>query len=159
MQPTRTNQNGELAKGATAAADPGRIADVLPHRAKTPQEALGLSGTGGLFKASLQATVLFGVVIGLLTVVPYFLQKPQDGAKAVAPPQPEEKTDDAVAPAPQPKGTPDPTAKTPATPTGPKVQPKDDLLNKLGETGTKSGTPKSKDPFKAGGDDDLPGLK
>ena len=68
MQPPRTNQNGELAKGATATADPGRIADVLPHRAQTPQEALGLSGTGGLMKASLQATVLFGVVIGLLTV-------------------------------------------------------------------------------------------
>ncbi|WP_439631762.1 hypothetical protein [Gemmata sp.] len=157
MQPPRTNQNGELAKVATA--DPGRIADVLPHRAKTPQEALGLSGTGGLFKASLQATVLFGLVIGLLTVVPYFLQKPQDGAKAAAPAPPDEKTDDTTAPAPQPKGTTDPATKTPATPTGPKVQPKDDLLNKLGETGTKSGTPKSKDPFKAGGEDDLPGLK
>lgn len=158
MQPAHTNQNGELAKGATAAADPGRITDVLPHRAQTPQEALGLAGTGGLFKASLQATVLFGLVIGLLTVVPYFMHKPQDGAKAPAAAQPDEKADDTTAPAPQPKAT-DPAPKTPAAPTGPKVQPKDDLLNKLGETGTKTGTPKSKDPFKAGGDDDLPGLK
>ncbi|MBA4186725.1 MAG: hypothetical protein C0467_01780 [Planctomycetaceae bacterium] len=157
MQPNLKTNNGELSKNPTATVDSGRASDTIRHRSQSPQEALGLSGQSGLFKASLQAGALFAVVFGVLTVIPYFMQKQQAAAKLNAPP--EEKTEtppETVAPAPKPAPNPEPT---PKTPTGPKVPGKDDLLNKLGETGTKSGTPKSKDPFKAGGEDDLPGLK
>lgn len=127
------------------------------HRSQSPQESLGLTGQSGLFKASLQAGVLFAIGFAVLTVVPYFLERQSVAAKANAPTP--EKTEVAPAPTPTPTPNPETTPKTPPTPTGPKVVGKDDILNKLGETGTKGGTPKTKDPFKGTGDDDLPGLK
>jgi len=153
MQPNLKSKNGELTKGST-----GTGTDSLRHhRNQTPQEALGITGKGGLFKASIQAGILFAIVFAVLTVVPYFMSKQGAAAKVNAPAGPE-KVEDATPPvAPQPKTTPTPEI-TPKTPTG-KIPGKDDLLNKLGETGTKNGTPKTKDPFKAGGEDDLPGLK
>lgn len=149
MQPNLKNKNGELPRGQAASP---LNAEGLHLRAQTAQESLGLAGKGGLFKASIQASVLFAIVFAVLTFVPYFLEGQKSAAKPNTP-APEQ-----VDPAPTPTPVnPDPSPKTPISP-NPKVSGKEEFLIKGGETGTKSGTPKPKDPFGTG-TDDLPGLK
>jgi len=152
---TKTN-TGDLPNGQlTTSNDPRRHV-----RSQTPQESLGLSGKSGLFKASVQAGIIFAIGFAVLTFIPFLLESAK-GTKATVNANP------AAAPGDQPADTSPSTAPQPSTPTTPKtdtttktptnakIPGKDDILNKLGETGTKTGSPKSKDPFKANGDDDL----
>ncbi|MFO0823164.1 MAG: hypothetical protein U0792_08595 [Gemmataceae bacterium] len=152
MQPNIRNNNGELSKTPGGSTSSG---EVLHLRTQTAQESLGITNQNGLFKATILAGILFAVVFGVLTVVPYFISSQNAGGKNLTPPTPE-KTEPEQTPNPTP--APDPSPKPPVTPS-PKISGKEEMLIKGGETGTKTGTPKSKDPFKSGPDDDLPGLK
>lgn len=159
--------NGEVSKGSHAAPVPTRgaletpgIADTLRQlRSQTPSESLGLASQSGLFKASIQAGVVIGVLFALLTVGPYLYEKSKGGAKKEEPAPAEKADGDKAAPQPAAQPTnptsPDTGGKqaTVPSPVG-KNNGKDDILNKLGESGTKTGNPKLKDPFKAGGGDD-----
>jgi hypothetical protein len=152
MQPNLTNKNGELSKASGGSAS---SAEVMHLRTQSAQESLGLGTQNGLFKATILAGILFAVVFGVLTVVPYFVSSQNAGAKNLTPPTPEKTEPEQNQ---NPTTAPDPSPKPPVTPS-PKISGKEEMLIKGGETGTKTGTPKSKDPFKSGPDDDLPGLK
>lgn len=106
-----------------------------PKRTQTPAEALGIAAGGNLLSSCLIATGLTAVALAALTAGPYFAGKVGGGNTAQAAPA---KPDETPAPVEQPK--PDPSAKKPPTADTPK--PKTDVLDKLGETGTKTGNPK-----------------
>lgn len=141
---------------------PARTEPHPPPRTHSPQESLGLSTRSGLFKASVQAGVGFVVLFAGLTVGPYFWEKSQAGAKASSP-APAEKAgppaagQPAVAPAPS---TPDTGGKLPAgSPTaGGKVPGKGDIVDKLGENGTKT-APAKVNPLDKKDDDILKDFK
>jgi hypothetical protein len=161
MQPKLANGETPNGRHPTSPVESPKLTETLRQlRSQTPSEALGLAGRNGLFKASIQAGLIIGVLFALLTVGPYFYEKSKAGAKNEdAAPAEKPEGDKVASPTSPPRpSTPTPTdssSKQPTTPsTGGKMDPKDDLLGKLGESGTKSGSPKLKDPFKAGGGDD-----
>ena len=144
-----TLPNGEPQKGPTAAA----------RTTPSPRESLGRSTRSGLFKASVQAGIGFVVLFAGMTFGPYFWEKSQAGAKATGP-APAEKTGTpaagqpaAVAPAP---ATPDASGKLPAA--GGKVPGKGDIVDKLGENGTKA-APAKVNPLDKKDDDILKDIK
>ncbi|MCE9567707.1 MAG: hypothetical protein K8U57_37375 [Planctomycetes bacterium] len=148
MQANTQTKHGELPNGQlTASNDPRRHV-----RSQTPQESLGLSGKSGLFKASLQASVLFAIVFGVLTFIPFMLEGAKKNTATATPVVPPADKTDEASPNTAPQPTPKPEG-TPKTPTNPKISPKDDYLIKSGESGTKTGSPKTKDPFKTNDDD------
>lgn len=113
---------------------------TLPRtRTQTPEEALGINAGSNLMSSCIIATGLTAAVLAVLTVGPYFMGK-AGGEKAVqaAPVKP----DETPAPVEQPKPDPNATAKKPPTTPDTTKPPKTDVLDKLGETGTKTGNPK-----------------
>lgn len=148
---TPTRMTPKLAKGdprngqtATAHPPADGMMDSLRHlRARSPQESLGLKTERGLLKAFVQAALVTGVVFAALTVGPYYLQK-QSGAAPQTEPAPAPA--DAAPPAAPPPSTPAPDAtakKTPAPAADPgKPAGKKDLMDVLGEGGTKKSSPK-----------------
>ena len=130
----------------------------------SPQESLGLAARGGLVAASVQAAIGFAVLFAALTFGPYFWEKSHAATKPGAP----EKGDAPVAAQPStpvapPPSTPDPSAaKLP--PAGAPVAGKQpaakggDLLDKLGESGTKA-APAKVNPLDKKDDDILKDLK
>lgn len=140
--------------GGAANAHPA--ASALPRtRIQTPEEALGLGAGGNLLSSCVIATGLTAVLLAALTAGPYFADKLAGPKAAVAGPA---KPDD-TAPAATDPAKPDPTAgkKPTASDTTKPPAGSTDILNKLGETGTKTGTPKSNPLDK--GDDLLKDLK
>lgn len=137
------HMNGKSAKGQSAdsAATVNATDALRAVRTRSPQEALGLNSGSGLLQASLVATAITVVVLAALTAGPYLYERQYPTVKPgkVVPPE----------------ITPDTTASTPTTPqTGPDKKtpvdpkvagktpaPKKDILDVLGESGKKSGTP------------------
>lgn len=111
-------------------------------RQQTPTEALGLGADVSLFRSCVHAGLITLVLFAIFTAGPYFWgkSKPAPEAAPAAAPTPE-------TPAPTPSTPPpgqvpnDPVAAK-APPTGPAPAGKADLLDKLGESGTKSANPK-----------------
>lgn len=157
---TPNHLNGERPAGkSSGAASTLDVADALrAMRSRSPEESLGVKGEPGLLKSSVQAGVVTAVLFALLTAGPYAMAK-------MFPPAPKTtKPTTADTPAPKdapatPSTAPETVAKkTPETPAVPgKTPAKGDILNKLGETGTKKGTPS--DPFNKADDDLLKDLK
>ena len=153
MMPTLPNgapQNGQL---STATAQPP---------APTPKEALDAAPGSGLFKACVQAGVGFAALLAALTFGPYYWDKSHASTNAA--PATKEKTDappanqPPVAPAPSP-AAPDPNAKgAPGSPVVGKPPGKGDILDKLGESGTKTAPPKV-NPLDKKDDDILKDIK
>lgn len=130
-----------------------------PRTTLSPNDALGLSAPTGLIKASIQAGVVFAVLLAALTVGPYYWDKSQANTKAT--PDATDKGDKPAAPVPQapPPSVPDPKGPNPvAGGPGPKPPGKGDLLDKLGETGTK-GAPTKTNPLDKKDDDLLKDIK
>ena len=153
MIPTLPNgepQNKQHAKS------PAR-SDAL--RTRAPRNALGDSARRDLILASGLAAIGFAVVFAGLTFGPYFWGTSQGSAKPT--PDPVDKT---VTPADQPPVTPapaprEPGAKLPTSPTPGKLpNSKDDIVNKLGENGTKTAPPKV-NPLDKKDDDILKDIK
>jgi hypothetical protein len=156
-----TLPNGEPQKGQSPAT-PTSTQDA----AHSAQDSLGLSSSAGLLKASVQAGIGFAVVFAALTFGPYFWEKSHAATKAT--PAPTEKDTPTAAQPTQP-AAPAPAPSTPAdsnanakTPTGTPTtgkQPKgDDILNKLGENGTKA-APAKVNPLDKKDDDLLKDIK
>lgn len=137
--------NGEAPKSTVASsrsAGFNNMADSLRHmRNQTPEESLGLSSSGSLLKPFLLATIVAVVLLGVLTAVPYFLNRKTEATPKEAQPAPE--TPGAAPAAPvqnDPNGnSPPPTPNVPAKTPGPKSK---DILDVLGESGTKKANPK-----------------
>ncbi len=149
---TPTIPNGEPQNGQLKASTRPRP-ETPTHSAK---ESLGQSAPSGLLKASLQAGIGFAIVFAGLTFGPYYWEKSQASTKAS--PEPAEKGAPApppVAVAPPPS-TPNP--KGPQPPTPGKPAGKDDILNKLGENGTKT-APGKTNPLDKSNDDLLKDIK
>jgi hypothetical protein len=127
---------------ANAAASAGELREFLERtRGKNPQEVLGLVAQSGLTWALLQATIGCVALLAVLTFVPFVWSK-LGGAPAATPkPAPEQAAKpEAPAVANPPRTEPERTA-TGTNDTKP-ADP-DKLNTKLGESGTKTGTPKS----------------
>ncbi|MBM3982536.1 MAG: hypothetical protein FJ304_20145 [Planctomycetes bacterium] len=130
-----------------------------PTTTHSTNDALGLSAQSGLIKASVQAGVVFAVLLAALTVGPFYWDKSQANTKAA--PDAADKGDKPAAQVPQapapavpdPKG-PNPVAGGPS----PKQPGKGDLLDKLGETGTKP-APTKTNPLDKKDDDIFKELK
>lgn len=158
-----TSPHGEPQNGQLPATRPESAGAVPPRtpRTQTPKEALGASAGSGLFMASIQAGIGFAIVLGALTIGPYYWEKSQANAN----PGPAEKekagtpapNQPPVAPAPS---SPDPNTKQPTgDPTAGAKQPKkDDIINKLGESGTKT-APAKVNPLDKKDDDILKDIK
>jgi hypothetical protein len=138
------SSNGQLTATRTAADSPVLTETLRRLRNQTPAESLGLAAGSGLLKPFLQAAAASLILLALLTVVPYFVDPPKS-AEAKGPPPIPERQEPAPSETPkdqQPsKPGPEGTAKTP-TPASPKGNKGDDILNKLGENGTKTASPK-----------------
>ena len=135
--------NGQM-NAATRPADSPVLTETLKRlRNQTPAESLGLPAGSGLMKPFLQAGAATLILLALLTVVPYFVDPPKS-AEAKGPAVPE-KQEPAPTETPKDQGSPKPgpdnTASKATTP-GTKGNKADELLNKLGETGTKTASPK-----------------
>ncbi len=161
-----TIPNGEPQKGQSSVArrePPVRTETAPQPRTQSPQESLGLSARAGLVKASIQAGIGFVVLFAGLTVGPYFWEKSQASTEAA--PAPAEKSD--TPPAGQPPVAPAPSSPDPAAPgklppagvtAGAKVPGKGDIVDKLGENGTKV-APTKVNPLDKKDDDILKELK
>lgn len=157
--------NGEAPKGPSAATPAGE--SVRTETSHSAQESLGLSRSNGLIKASIQAGVGFAIVFAGLTFGPYFWDKSHASTKAPAPaekadaPAANQPNQSATAPAPSTPTDPGAGSKVPpGTPTaGKQPNPKgDDILNKLGESGTKT-APAKVNPLDKKDDDILKDIK
>ena len=124
-------------------------------RSRSPQESLGGNAQSGLLPAFLLAAVVSIGLLAALTVVPFYCFPPDQKMTAL-------KKDDARIPPALPPTvptTPEGTAKKSpdAVPNPGKTPPKKDILDVLGETGTKTGSPKN--PLDRKDDDLLKDLK
>ncbi len=146
-----TLPNGEPQKGQAPTA-----------HSQSPKESLGLSSQSGLLNASILAGIGFAVVFAALTFGPYYWEKSQAATKVNAP-APAEKIgtpaagQPTVAPAPS---TPDPAGKLPpvGAPVSGKQPGKGDIVDKLGENGTKT-APAKVNPLDKKDDDILKDFK
>ncbi len=161
---TQTHSNGQPQRGQllTTHAEPQAVTDSPhPTRTRPPRDTLGHSARSDLFLASLVAGFGFAVLFVGLTFGPYYWNKSQGTTKAT--PAPAEKSDAPpaslpVAPAPT---SPDPgAAKLPpgGSPVVGKVPGKGDILDKLGESGTKA-APAKVNPLDKKDDDILKDIK
>lgn len=143
MIPTIPNSEPQNGKPA-----PAPRPETPTHVAK---EALGQTAPSGLLKASVQAGIGFAVLFAGLTFGPYYWQKSQASTKAAPEPAEKQTTTPAPVAVAPPPSTPNP--KGPQPPVPGKPAGKDDILNKLGENGTKTAPGKSNPLDKK--DDDL----
>ena len=122
-------------------------------RNQSPAESLGLPAGNGLMKPFLQAAAATAILFVLLTVIPYFVDTPKP-VEAKGTPPTVEKQEPAEAPKPPPTATAGPEAKAPTlSPKG-----KADVLDKLGENGTKT-APAKVNPLDKKDDDILKDIK
>jgi len=145
MTPTTSPlANGQPTKHQPTGAT---TADPRPElRRLTPQEALGLPSGSGLLIPFLYATAGAAVLLMALTIVPYLVDQARQRAAAA-----EAETEKAKPPeTPEGKTPVAPEAGSPATKTSPKLPAtgspktpgKGDILDKLGENGSKTVSPK-----------------
>ena len=122
-------------------------------RNQSPRESLGLPDGSGLMKPFIQASIVTAVLIGLLTVLPYF----QDKGKTV-----EAKGSGPAVEKQEPTETPKqaaPESPVKAAPgTGTKTDNKADIVSKLGENATKT-APAKLNPLDKKDDDILKDIK
>ncbi len=161
---TPTLSNGQPQKGPlpVTQAEPSAPTDSPhPDRTRSPRDVLGQSARSDLLVASLVAGIGFVALFAGLTVGPYYWEKWQATANA---PAPAEKPDapppgPPVAPAPS---VPDPGASNKLPPGGSPVSgkppAKGDILDKLGENGTKA-APTKVNPLDKKEDDILKDIK
>lgn len=147
----------------TPASPNGQLSKVSPAEAPargTPA-ALPADAGGGLLKASLQAAAGFAVLFAGLTFGPYFWDKSQAASKAE--PKAAEKGEPKAA-EPQPPAAPSPSPAAPdakgtaGTPVVGKPPAKGDIVDKLGENGTKT-APTKVNPLDKKDDDLLKDIK
>ena len=137
--------NGEATKttlaGPRTSAGFSNVADSLRHlRSQTPEESLGLSGESGLLKPFLLATAITAILLAILTAIPYFLAKQSDPTTKQVQPAPEVPEAAPAAPVQNdPSKTPAVTPPVPGKTSTPKSK---DLVDILGESGTKKANPK-----------------
>ena len=135
--------NGEPSRGPSA-APAARVTETLRVlRNRSPQQSLGVNAESGLLKAFLQSTVMILAVLAALTVGPYIWDKQHPAAAQPAKPDAVEKQEAAV---PSPATTtpgPEAIAKKPVDvpKDSTKTPPKKDILDILGESGSKEGNP------------------
>lgn len=152
---TPTPPNGEFQNGQ----HPATRTEPQAPPAHSAQESLGLTANNGLFKASLQAGVGFAFLLAGLTFGPYLWDKSHAATKA---PAPAPAKSDAPA-ASQPPTAPPPSASEPKAASGAptaigKPPAKGDILDKLGENGTKT-APAKVNPLDKKDDDILKDIK
>jgi hypothetical protein len=161
-----TLPNGEPQKGQSSATPASAPGQGSTH---TAQESFGPAAGSGLIKASIQAGIGFAIVLAGLTFGPYFWEKSHAATNAV--PAPAEKGDTQTASQPT---NPPAAAPTPSTPTDPNANSKapsgnptagkqpngkgTDILDKLGENGTKT-APTKVNPLDKKDDDLLKDIK
>lgn len=156
---TPTVANGQPKKGSKT--EPA-VAGGQAFRAPTLRDAFGPSDHGSLLGASLMAAGGFAVLLAVLTFGPFLFTKAQPAANAA--PTPAEKPESppaAQAVAPAPKSPADNSPKAPAAGTsvaGKQPAKKDDILDKLGESGTKT-APAKVNPLDKKDDDILKDIK
>ncbi len=144
---TPNNSNGQTPRAESAVPPTGPSDALRRIGTRSPQEALGLPAGTGLFKPFLVATVLTAVAFAALTVGPYYWEKSHPPAGKEGSPAagntPESPAPTAPSPsvAPQPSSPENGSPKSPSPPSGTpdlgKSAGKDDILGKLGESGTK----------------------
>jgi hypothetical protein len=135
------SSNGQMTAAPRSAPDSPEFAETINRmRRKTPAESLGLPAGTGLLKPFLQAGAATLVLLALLTVIPHFVDPPKSAEANTTPPA-GEKQEPQAQPKDQtpPKTASDPLAKVPA---GKAPPGKGDILEKLGENGTKTASPK-----------------
>lgn len=139
---------------------PTDVSDMLRQlRSRSPQESLGVSEQSGLGRSFIQATIITAIVFALLTLGPYFYEKAYPPAPKQAKTHANENPENAN-PTPSNPSADNTAKKGPETlTTQPKVAGKKDILDVLGESGTKSGTPKGGNPLDRKEDDLLKDLK
>jgi hypothetical protein len=162
---TPASPNGEPLNGQLPSARPEPATTAAASReprTQSAKEALGASVGSGLFMASVQAGIAFALLLGALTLGPYYWEKSQ--ANATPTPAPAEKGKAApaanqvpVAPAPS---SPDPNANGKGAPTvaNGKQPKKGDIVDKLGENKTKT-APAKVNPLDKKEDDLLKDIK
>lgn len=137
--------NGEPTKATLTAprtsAGFTNVAESLRHlRSQTPEESLGLASESGLLRPMLMATVATGVLLALLTAIPYFLARQSDSTPKQVQPAPE--VPEGAPAVTTPNDPAKPPVVTPPVP-GKSPSPKSkDILDVLGESGTKKSNPK-----------------
>jgi hypothetical protein len=142
--------NGEAPKNSAqlARSESSASASVIEAlrqlRNRSPEEMLGVNSKSGLRTACLQATAGAVAIILLLTIIPYFVAKaekknaaPETPAKEVAP----EPRESASPTTPATKTEPDKVAKKNSGTDPEKPLKKKELIDKLGESGVKTGKP------------------
>lgn len=147
--------NGQLTASRPAADSPVLTDTIKRMRNQTPAESLGLPAGNGLMKPFLQATAACLILLVLLTVVPYFVDPPKSEAKG--PPPIPERNEPAETPKDQPPAKASPEANSKVSTPNTKGN-KGDILDKLGENGTKTVSPKV-NPLDKKDDDLLKDLK
>ena len=141
--PMKNNStNGQMTAAPRSAApdSPALVETINRMRKKTPAESLGLPAGSGLMKPFLQAGAVTLVLLALLTVIPHFVDPPKNAeAKGATLPAAEKQDPQETPKEPPTKAGTEPVAKGPAV----KAPPgKGDILDKLGENGTKTVSPK-----------------
>ena len=146
MNPNLTNGNaskGQSASRANSSFDTDAPNSQCTPRGRTAQESLGADDQHGLLRPFLLASIVTAVVFAALTAGPYLLNQSHSTAAIPTKPVPTEGSD--VASPTPPPSQPNPEAVAKKTPDNPAVTgkppAKKDLLNVLGESGTKTGNP------------------
>ncbi len=142
--------NGQPAR--TTTPDSPVLTETLRRlRNQSPRESLGLPDGSGLMKPFIQAAIVTAVLIGLLTVLPYFLDKGKSAeAKGTGPAvEKQEPTETPKQAAPE-----SPVKAAPGT----KTDNKADIVSKLGENATKT-APAKLNPLDKKDDDILKDIK
>ena len=146
MNPNLANGNaskGQSANRSNSAANTDLANTVRTLRGRTPRESLGADDQHGLFRPFLLASVVTALVFVALTAGPYFLNQSHSTAAIPAKPVPTEGTDVASPTPPPSQPNPEVIAKKTSDNPAVTVKPpaKKDLMNILGESGTKTGNP------------------
>ena len=155
--------NGEATKSTSVnprnSAGFTNAADSLRHiRSQTPEESLGLTSEGSLLKPFLLATAIAVIMLAAFTAIPYFLAKQADTTPKQVQAAPEVPEPAAAAPVPNDPSKP-PAATTATSVPGKTSTPKSkDILDVLGESGTKKANP-SVNPLDKKDDDILKEIK
>jgi hypothetical protein len=136
--------NGTITSAERNSSAPTDLAETLRQLPKkSAQEALGLPVGSGLAMPFFVATIGSLVILAMLTVVPYALNKVQSTDQPAAPTLTNTEKQDQPSPT-QPTTAPatsTPTADANSKTAAPKVTGKGDILDKLGENGKKMEKP------------------
>ena len=149
---TMDSMKNDHANGQPVPAESPVITETLRRlRNRSPSESLGLPSSSGMMRPFVQASIVTAVLLALLTVLPYFLDKGKTADAKVTVP-----TGDKQEPADAPKQpNPETTAKTAP---GTKADTKADIVSKLGENAAKT-APAKVNPLDKKDDDILKDIK